>query len=180
MKYENNSPEEDIPELFDIVDDNGSVTGQATRRECHSGSLLLHPVVHVLAFTSVGGIFLQKRSYQKDIQPGKWDTSVGGHVYSGETLDHAVHREAEEELGIRGVDFEKLYSYIMTGDIERELVATYRCTWDSPIRFPREEIEEVRIFTPGEIESLLGSGQFTPNFEEDWRRYQKLGRRNLT
>ena len=33
-----------------------------------------------------GQLFLQKRSLHKDIQPGKWDTSVGGHVDLGEVL----------------------------------------------------------------------------------------------
>ena len=34
-------------ELFPVVDTEGRVTGSATRSECHSGSKLLHPVVHV-------------------------------------------------------------------------------------------------------------------------------------
>ena len=34
-------------ELFPIVDEAGNVTGSVTRRECHGGSMLLHPVVHL-------------------------------------------------------------------------------------------------------------------------------------
>jgi isopentenyldiphosphate isomerase len=180
MEHENHFIYDELPEVFDILDDDGNVIGQATRVECHSGSFLLHPVVHVLVFTSDGRLYLQKRSYRKDIQPGKWDTSVGGHVSTGEALEHAVSREAEEELGIRGTDFERLYSYIMTSDIERELVTTFRCFWDLPVHFPLDEIEEVQVFTPGEVESLLGSGRVTPNFEEEWRYYQRFIARNLT
>lgn len=33
-------------------------------------------------------------------QPGKWDTSVGGHVDLGESVEMALHREVKEELGI--------------------------------------------------------------------------------
>ncbi len=166
------SPEGSIPELFDLLNDEGRVIGTATRQECHGGSFLLHQVVHVLAFTGAGGLYLQKRSKRKDIQPGKWDTSVGGHVFSGETIERAVIREAEEELGIRNVNFERLYTYRMTSDVERELVAVFRCTWDQPVRFPPEEIEDVRVFFPEEIEHRLGKGFFTPNFEEEWLRYQ--------
>jgi len=36
---------------------------------------------------------LQKRALLKDIQPGKWDTSVGGHIQSGETVTNAILRE---------------------------------------------------------------------------------------
>lgn len=67
-------------ELFPIVDEEGRVVGKATRGECHSGTHLLHPVVHLHVFNSQGDIYLQRRQEWKDIQPGKWDTAVGGHI----------------------------------------------------------------------------------------------------
>ena len=57
-------------ELFPIVDEQGNVVGSATRAECHSGSMLLHPVVHLHIFDSQGRLYLQRRSMNKDIQPG--------------------------------------------------------------------------------------------------------------
>ena len=74
-------------EMFPIVDEEGNITGAATRGECHNGSKLLHPVVHLHVFNSKGELYLQKRPEWKDIQPGKWDTSVGGHVDLGESVD---------------------------------------------------------------------------------------------
>ncbi len=159
-------------EWFDCLDENGSTIGRATREECHRGSFLLHPVVHVLVFNPAGMLLLQKRSESKDIQPGRWDTSVGGHLHSGETVEEALHREAGEELGIHGAAYERLYTYIMESDIERERVTTFRCTWDRPVSFQAEEIDAVRFYSPMEIESLLGSGFFTPNFEDEWNRYR--------
>lgn len=67
-------------EMFPIVDEEGNITGAATRKECHSGSKLLHPVVHLHVFNDKGELYLQKRPAWKDIQPNKWDTSVGGHI----------------------------------------------------------------------------------------------------
>jgi isopentenyldiphosphate isomerase len=160
-------------EYFDVLNEDGTVAGRASRTECHTGSMLLHGVVHVLAFTSNNGIILQKRSLWKDIEPDKWDTSVGGHIEEGETIAEALIRESREELGIEGGGFERLYAYIMTSDIEREYVTTFRCTWDVPTVFPPEEISEVRIFTPSEIEPSLGTGFFTPNFEEEWKQYRR-------
>lgn len=48
-------------EIFPIVDEEGNVTGSVTRGECHDGSKLLHPVVHLHVFNSRGEVYLQKR-----------------------------------------------------------------------------------------------------------------------
>jgi isopentenyl-diphosphate delta-isomerase type 1 len=161
-------------EVFDITNDDGSVIGQATRKECHNGSFLLHPVVHALVFNSDGELILQKRSMTKDIQPGKWDTSVGGHINPGETNIEAVIREADEELGIKKTEFEKIYQYIMTTDVERELVYSFKCIYTKTFNFNKEEIDEIRFFSKAEIDTLIGKNFFTPNFEEEWKLYKKL------
>ena len=74
-------------EMFPVVDEQGNITGTATRGECHSGSKLLHPVVHLHIFNTRGELYLQKRPEWKDIQPGKWDTAVGGHIDLGESVE---------------------------------------------------------------------------------------------
>lgn len=88
-------------EILPIVDESGLVIGKATRGECHGGLMLLHPVVHLHVFDREGRLFLQRRPYWKEIQSGKWDTSVGGHVDYGENVEDALRREALEELGMQ-------------------------------------------------------------------------------
>ena len=61
-------------EWFPLVDEKGETIGKATRKECHNGSKMLHPVVHLHIFNKAGDLYLQKRSINKDIQPGKWDS----------------------------------------------------------------------------------------------------------
>ncbi len=157
-------------EYFDIIDDSGNIIGKATREECHSDRSLAHRTVHVLVFNSRGELFLQKRSMRKDIQPGKWDTSVGGHLDLGETFHQAVRREMEEELGI-STAVEYMYDYWMCSEVETEYVRAYRCTYDEAIEFDTDEIEDGRFWTTDEIERNMGTGIFTPNFEQEYQQY---------
>ena len=89
-----------MDEIFEIVDDFNNVIGIAPRSQCHGNPGLCHRTAHVVVLNELGDILLQKRSNDKDIQPGKWDSAVGGHLIVGETFEEAAVREMNEELGI--------------------------------------------------------------------------------
>ena len=114
---------------------------------------------------------MQKRSVTKDVAPGKWDTSVGGHISPGEDLMEAAKREMGEELGVAPDALRFLYSYIHTNPYESELVSTYTCLHDGPFSFSREEIDEVRFWEIGEIRRTIGSGVLSDNFESEIMKY---------
>lgn len=157
-------------EWFDVVDEDNRVIGGATREQCHDGSKLLHPVVHVHIFNSEKKLLLQKRKLNKDIQPGKWDTSIGGHIQAGESLEDAIKRESLEEAGIN-IDLKKLIhiaKYVFESEIERELVFSHVYLYDGPIIFQESEIDEVRFFDYDEIKTLMSKGETTPNFEKEF------------
>ena len=157
-------------ELFPVVDESGLIIGSATRGECHSGSKLLHPVVHLHVFNSKGDIYLQKRPEWKDIQPGKWDTAVGGHIDYGETPEEALHREVREELGITKFCPEQLDMYVFESQRERELVYVNRTTYDGEICPSAAELDGGRFWTMQEIQEAMGKGILTPNFENEFKR----------
>lgn len=155
-------------ELFPIVDNDGRTIGSATRGECHSGSMLLHPVVHLHLFNSSGDLYLQRRPDWKDIQPGKWDTAVGGHVDFGEDTDDAIRREIREELGLTDLALTKITSYIFQSTREREYVNVYTAVSDIEPT-PSDELDGGRFWSRAEIGNAIGQGIFTPNFENEYR-----------
>ena len=156
-------------EWFDILDPRGLVIGTAPRSVCHRGPGLIHPVVH-LQLTGPGGtLYLQKRASSKKIQPGKWDTAVGGHLDRKEPVEMGLIREAREELGISGFTPRRLTSYLWECDAESEMVHSFMAFWDGPIQTDPVEIDEGRFWTFPEIEESLGQNVFTPNFEYEYQ-----------
>ncbi len=159
-------------ELFAILSDDGQVIGRATRGECHSGSRLLHGVVHLHVMNSAGELYLQRRPEWKDIQPGRWDTSVGGHIDYGECREVALRREAQEELGldIEGLRVDFLGSYIFESSVEREYVSSYLVCYDGLLR-PSLELDGGSFWSYESIDGSLEGAVLTENFVYEWRRY---------
>lgn len=157
-------------EWFPLVDEQGETIGKATRKECHSGLKWLHPVVHLHIFNEAGDLYLQKRSMNKDIQPGKWDTAVGGHIDYGETVEEALRREVREELGITDFVPQFIARYVFESTVEKELVNAYRTTYEGPFAPDPSELEDGRFWSPAEIREQIGKGVFTPNFEKEYQR----------
>ena len=159
-----------MSEMFQLVDRRGHPAGSAAREECHGNPRLIHLVVHCHVFDPRGRLLLQKRSMAKDTNPGRWDTSVGGHVMAGEPVRDALLREAREELGIDAASARPLYGYLREGSFESEYA---QCFWLETPEVPRPdpaEIDEVRFYTLEEIRALLGTRVLTPMFEEEWPR----------
>lgn len=58
-----------------------------------------HQTVHLWVICKEG-IIIQQRAANKKTHPLLWDVSVAGHVQYGESIEDALAREANEELGI--------------------------------------------------------------------------------
>jgi isopentenyldiphosphate isomerase len=155
-------------EVFQLVDRAGRPAGRAFREECHGDPRLIHLVVHLHVFDAKGRLLLQKRGAGKDTNPGRWDTSVGGHVSAGEEVAAALAREAREELAIDAAGARRLYGYLSEGSFESEYAECFALTWPGAVTPNPQEIDEARFFTLREVEGLLGKGMLTPMFEREW------------
>ncbi|MDD6554913.1 MAG: NUDIX domain-containing protein [Bacteroidales bacterium] len=125
--------------------------------------------MHLHVFNPAGELYLQRRPLWKDIQPGKWDTAVGGHVDFGEEILSALLRETREELGLTDFEPEFMQKYVFESEREKELVHVFRIvTTQTP--HPTDELDGGRFFSEEEIRQRLQTNFFTPNFEQEWKR----------
>lgn len=169
-----NLTQADAEEELPLVDREGNLIGHALRSECHKDNTKTHPVVHVHVLNSKGEILLQKRSMHKLIQPGKWDTSVGGHITYGEPVELALEREAWEEAGVENGSFQKITSYLWEHKLESEYINVYKCVYENPKIIAVAEIDEIKFWTRAEIENAIGKEILTPNFEKEYQMIKNL------
>ncbi len=155
-------------EWLPLVNEEGKVIGKAPRSVCHQDKSMLHPVVHVHVVNARQQIFLQKRPMSKLVQPGKWDTAVGGHLSCDETLEQGLRREVIEELGIENGQFNLISNYVWESNIEQELVYMFYGYYNKTITVNRDEVDEGKFWTIKEIKDNLGKQVFTPNFEHEF------------
>jgi isopentenyldiphosphate isomerase/intracellular septation protein A len=156
-------------EWVPLVDTEGKVTGRATRQEVHSNPDLLHPVVHLHVFGQQGKLLLQLRPLTKDIQPGKWDTAVGGHLMLNENVEKGLMRECMEELGIKPQRVDFIGKYVWKSDRESELVFVFGTLNDGPFNPDKTEVDDLRFWTPAELEKGIKTKQVTPNFAHEYK-----------
>ncbi|MCZ7592672.1 MAG: NUDIX domain-containing protein [Kiritimatiellae bacterium] len=164
-------------ELFDLVDREGNVIGQAPRSQCHANPALIHQAVHVAVFNHASELFLQKRVPTKEIQPDKWDISVGGHVQAGEAPLAGAIRELREELGVANAILTKAYEYIWESSIETELIRTFVIVNEGPFILQADEIADGRFWALDEIVATLPSGFASPQFQHEFPQLREWWKR---
>ena len=146
------------------------------RSFAHNGSKQLHPVVHLHVIDRFGRIFLQKRSMTKDIQPGKWDTAVGGHLALGESYEEGAKRELAEELGVTDAPVLKtLFDSKIRNEIESEDTRVFALYRAGGFRFQESEIDEIRFWPPEKLFDARERENFTPNLCAELDKLREIG-----
>lgn len=149
-------------EIFDLVNENGDVIGKATRSEAHSNADLIHRVIHCWIFNSRGQVLMQKRSKTKELNPGCWDMSCGGHFSSGENASQTLKRELEEELGLTNYKSGYVTKLLRRMDRQTELIYLYYAFVDkdvSEFKLQEEEVEEIKWLELKDVFELGKNGE---------------------
>ncbi|PQJ27115.1 16S rRNA (adenine(1518)-N(6)/adenine(1519)-N(6))-dimethyltransferase RsmA [Rubritalea profundi] len=178
--YDDN-PLKDIPqkddEIFDVVDENDEVVRQETRKNVHAQNLT-HRAVHIFVFNKNKDILLQKRSILKDKFPGCWDSSAAGHLDAGESYGDCVVRELGEELGIEGVDTQKIAKIPASEKTGFEFIELHLARYDGALRFPCSEVSTAEWFTMEQVREWVTARpeDYASGFIECWNLFEeKMG-----
>ena len=160
-----------MSEIFDIIDQNDNVIGQASREETHKKGLL-HRVVDIFIFNSQGEILLQKRSEKKDTNPGLWTFSAGGHVESGNGWLETACKELQEELGIK-TELEEIGTFVSKDpNHPNQMIKTFTGIHEGPFNFDKVEVDSVEFVKIGKLkrEIRLFTRKCTPGFQEGFKK----------
>lgn len=150
-------------ELFDIVDKNDRVVGQARRWQVHHNKNLIHRSVGICVFNPQGELFMQKRSASKDTDPLTWTISCSGHVLSGDGYEATAHRELQEELGV-DTQIKQVGKLLCQAPAETEISMIYTAFHEGPFTLHPGEIEEGTFFTRKELFEYLMNGKVKLSF----------------
>lgn len=92
-------------EFFDIIDSDGNTTGKVKERSLAHEEGTFHKTAHIWIIRPNEDhsfdVLLQKRSKNKDSDPGCYDISSAGHIPAGSEILESALRELKEELGIK-------------------------------------------------------------------------------
>jgi isopentenyldiphosphate isomerase len=149
-------------EIVTIVDRDNCPIGAVTRRIMRQQKLI-HRASYILVFNSVGALFIQKRTQNKDIYPGYWDLAAGGVVLAGESYEESAQRELREELGLTNTKLRFLFDQFYEDDDNKVWGRIFSCTSNGPFTLQTEEIDYGRFIPLAEIAQLHQTEPVTPD-----------------
>lgn len=104
-----------------------------------------------------GEFLLAKRAFIKNNDPGKWGPAVAGTVEDGENYKENIIKEAEEELGLKNIKFEKGSKLRVTGK-HNYFTQWYVLTINKSIKdfnIQEDEVAEIKWFSREEFDKLV-------------------------
>ena len=81
-------------------------------------------IIAVFLFNSHGEIFIQKRAYTKNHNPGLFDKSIGGHIQEGDTPDYTTMVETIQELQTPSMVLKNREDFLKTLTLLKEYLKT--------------------------------------------------------
>lgn len=150
-----------------LLDEDGSPCGLAPRATVHTTTTPLHLAFSCHVVREDGAVLLTRRALGKRTWPGVWTNSFCGHPRSGESMEQAIDRHAQHELGMRvGRVREALPGFRYravdaSGVVENEVCPVYVAEARSePVPHP-DEVSELQWIDPEDLQRLVELAPWT-------------------
>jgi 8-oxo-dGTP pyrophosphatase MutT (NUDIX family) len=87
-------------ELLAVTDAHANLVGLIERAAVRALGIATQ-AVHLVATDEAGAVWVQQRAHDKAVDPGRWDTTMGGLVAARESISQTLARETWEEAGLQ-------------------------------------------------------------------------------
>lgn len=134
-----------------IVNEKDEIIGHKDRNSLKQNDI--YRVSALWITNSKDEYLLSRRAYTKSHHPGKWGPAVAGTVDEGETYLDNIIKEAEEELGLSGIDFKEGPKTRTTGEYNH-FTQWYISEIDKEIsdfQIKKDEVAEIKWFSKEEL-----------------------------
>ncbi|HLP22793.1 MAG TPA: isopentenyl-diphosphate Delta-isomerase [Microbacteriaceae bacterium] len=154
-----------------LLDDNGTPIGQALKAEVHTSETPLHLAFSCYVFNEHGEVLITRRALEKLTWPGVWTNSFCGHPGPGEEFVPALHRRAEQELGMTVSEVElalpdfRYRAVDASGVVENEICPVFVARAASE---PAPHADEVAEFTWAPLDELVRTAESVPSLLSPW------------
>jgi NADH pyrophosphatase NudC (nudix superfamily) len=157
-----------------VVDIEGNVIGKATREECHRNPKLIYPVIRMHLINNNKQILLQKRSLKSDIEAGKWDAAVAGHIRYNEDIEKAVYREAMEEINFKPEFLDLLEKRVFKAPNSTALMFIFITQSNQEITPNKKEVEDARFYTFNQVLQLQKENKISVGLQQELKILQGI------
>ena len=163
-------------EALILVDSSDEVVGYLDKSAAHDGDGVLHRAFSLFIFNTTGQLLLQQRAQGKRLWPGYWSNSCCSHPRKGETMDVAVHRRLQQELGMKAdLRFAYKFEYRAPfGELgtEHELCWVYLGQSAMEPVINTTEIMDWRWIDPAKLTGAIAAepDRYTPWLKMEWER----------
>jgi len=163
-------------EALILVDAADEIVGFLDKSAAHDGEGILHRAFSLFIFNPDGRLLLQQRASGKRLWPGFWSNSCCSHPRRGESMDEAVHRRLEQELGmVAELNFAYKFEYrapFQDLGTEHELCWVYIGQTQAEPVINTTEILDWCWIEPATLTGAIGAdpGSYTPWLKMEWER----------
>lgn len=145
--------------------------GSVPKADVHTATTPLHLAFSCHLFDEAGRFLMTRRALTKRAWPGVWTNAVCGHPAPGESMESAIHRRLNDELGVTvptvtSVLPEFRYRAIdAAGIVENEFCPVFSAVLHGA---PRPHADEVAEWQWAEPVALLAAVSATPWAFSPW------------